>query len=397
MKVAVVRGAFLNQFEMQNFALMAKKHQLTAFSSLKPINDQVGFPVIKLLSPMDLLSIIPIHQGKRIARGFLNRTFIDAHYLLELEKKLQGFDIVHCAETYYHFTQQCLNAKKKGFVKKVVSTVWENIAFNNEGIWGRKKFKRRAIEEIDHFIAVSQGAYKSLISEGCQKEKITIIPVGIDLEKFKAQSEKLKVKDKDRQIIILFVGRLEKEKGIKELLETFKQSTIINQQPASTRPLVGRVEATIKLRIIGDGSLKNWIKEWIVKNQQESNVVIEQHSYQEMPQIYQEADIFILPSKKTKTWQEQFGMVLIEAMASFLPIIATRSGAIPEVVGDCGILVDEASVGQLSQALKRLVKDKFLRTKLGKIGRARAEKYFDSQKIAKKIEKVYENLSCCFN
>ena len=385
MKIAVVRGAFLNQFEMQNFVPMTKKHQITAFSSLKPINDQIGFSVIKLPSPMDLLNIIPAHQGRRITRGVLNRFFIDAHYLLGLEKKLQGFDIVHCAETYYHFAQQCLNAKKKKFVKKVVSTVWENTAFNNEGVWGRKKFKKRAIEEIDHFIAISQGAYKGLISEGCQKEKITIIPVGVDLEKFKVQSEKLKIKDKAKQITILFVGRLEEEKGVKEFLRVFKQITDSKQQK------------TIKLRIVGKGSLKSWIKRWIVNNQQENNITIEQHSYQEMPQIYQEADIFVLPSKKTKTWQEQFGMVLIEAMASSLPIITTRSGAIPEVVGDCGILVDEASVSQLSQALERLIKDKFLRTKLGKMGRARAEKYFDSQKIAKKIEKVYENLSCCFN
>ena len=434
MKVAVVRGAFLNQFEMQSFSPLAKKHQMTAFASLKPIHDEIGFQVIKLPCPMDALTLLN-SEARRILRGVLNRVFIDAHYLFGLEKKLRGFDIVHCAETYFHYTQQCLTAKKKGWVKKVVCSVSDTIPFNNETILGRKKFKKRARKEVDLFLARTSLAKKALIAEGCNPEKIVVVPHGIEIKKFKIKKsqpkadrpldEKIKMIDQNSKITILFVGRLEEEKGIKELLKAFKQ---ITNNPAkvedSTRgasnqsrrsrgsPTESRysrlveshrtsIEAsgqlTIKLRIIGEGSLKGWIRQWIEKNGQHNIVTIEQCDYQDIAKVYQDADIFVLPSKKTKIWQEHFGMVLLEAMVSSLPIVATKSGAIAEVVGKCGFLVKEQDVKGLCMAIEKLIKDKSLRIKLGKMGRERVEKYFDSEKIAKKIEKTYENLSNSFN
>lgn len=387
MKIAVVRGAFLNQFEMQSFLPLAKKHQLVAFSSLKPIHSTIGLPVIKLPSPMDLLQIASgiksvevKRKTERVLRGVINRFLIDGHYLFNLEKKLQGFDIVHSAETYFYYTQQCLNAKRKGWVKKVVCSVSETIPFNNEGIRGRREFKKRAIEKVDFFLARTNLAKKALIKEGCNPNKVIVIPHGVDLKKFKIKSEKLKIIRKKEKINILFGGRLEEEKGIKELLKVFKELTSNNKQLA------------IKLKIVGEGSLKEWIKQWIKKNKQDENITIDQYAYYRMPKVYQEADIFVLPSKKTKTWQEHFGMVLIEAMASSLPIIATSSGAIPEVLGKCGLLVEEENPAQLYQALKRLATDESLRLKLGKMGRVRTEKYYDSLKVAEKIEKVYEKV-----
>jgi len=409
MKIAVVRGAFLNQFEMQSFSPLAKKHQMTAFASLKPIHDEIGFQVIKLPCPMDALTLLN-SEARRILRGVLNRVFIDAHYLFGLEKKLRGFDIAHCAETYFHYTQQCLTAKKKGWVKKVVCSVSDTIPFNNEAILGRKKFKKRARKEVDLFLARTSLAKKALIAEGCNPEKIVVVPHGIEIKKFKIKNPQLKTHIKNSKITILFVGRLEEEKGIKELLKAFKQ---ITNNPAkvedsthgasnqSRRSRGSSIEAsgqlTIKLRIIGEGSLKGWIRQWIEKNGQHNIVTIEQCNYQDIAKVYQDADIFVLPSKKTKIWQEHFGMVLLEAMAFSLPIVATKSGAIAEVAGKSGLLVKEGDVKGLSAAIEKLIKDKSLRIKLGKMGRERVEKYFDSEKIAKKIEKTYENLSNSFN
>src|SRR5437773_10078470 len=116
MKVAIVRGKFLNKYEMQFFEPLARKFDITAFGSLTSYHDAFVFPTVKLLSPMD----IPDFPYKM---SILNRMFIDAHYLVGLEGKLRGFDLVHTAETYFHYTQQCLDAKKKGYVKKVIATV----------------------------------------------------------------------------------------------------------------------------------------------------------------------------------------------------------------------------------------------------------------------------------
>src|SRR5258708_4973788 len=131
-KVALVRGKFLNLYEMQSFAPLTNRFDMTAFSSLFAIHKRFPFGVVRLLSPMDLPSF-PYRMQ------VLNRLFVDAHYLYGLEKALDGYDIAHTAETYYGYTQQCLDAKKKGYVKRVVCTVWENIPFNNEGIRGRKR------------------------------------------------------------------------------------------------------------------------------------------------------------------------------------------------------------------------------------------------------------------
>ena len=85
-------------------------------------------------------------------------------------------------------------------------------------------------------------------------------------------------------------------------------------------------------------------------------------------------------------------MVLVEAMASGLPIVAYQSGAIPEIVGNAGILIKEGDRKNLAASIKRLCETKELRDKLGKIGRARAEKYFDAKKTAKQIAKLYMKL-----
>src|SRR3989338_2704061 len=145
-KIAIVRGKFLNTYEMQFFEPLVKDFDITAFGSLNPYHDRFAFPVVKLPSPMDL----PDFPYKM---PMLNRLFVDAQYLYGLEERLRGFDLVHTAETYFHYTQQSLNAKRKGYVKKVIATVLENIPHNNEGIWGRKLFKAKARRELDHIVA----------------------------------------------------------------------------------------------------------------------------------------------------------------------------------------------------------------------------------------------------
>ena len=111
-----------------------------------------------------------------------------------------------------------------------------------------------------------------------------------------------------------------------------------------------------------------------------------------MSQVYQKADIFVLPAKRTKTWEEQYGMVLVEAMASGLPIIAYNTGAIAEIVGDAGILVREGDSEKLVTTINRLIEVGGLRVKLGKMGRRRAEVMFDAGKTAKKITEIYRRI-----
>lgn len=338
MKLAIVRGAFGNPYELQNWEVLAKKHEITVFVSRhNGFRTSAGMTVGRLISPYDYFG--------RIGRGVFNRLFVDSHYLLGLEEKLKGFDVAVCAETYYAYTQQCLNAKKKGYVKKVISTVWENIPFNNESIRGRKKFKQRAIAKVDHFIAVTKKAKDVLIAEGCDPKKITVIPMGIDINRFRprdsghGQNDPTSPRLRRASVKVLMVGRLVKEKGILEMARKIKG---------------------VDVKIIGGGI-----------------------PYDQMPEVYRKADIFVHPVIGSKTWQEQFGMVLVEAMASGLPIITTNCGSIPEVVGDSAIISKN-----IITDLQRLIKDKSLRLKLGKMARARAEKLYDRNLIATQYNKL---------
>src|SRR3989344_1009825 len=283
-KVAIVRGKFLNRYEMQFFEPLASDFDITAFGSLTSYHKEFAFPVVSLPSPVDIPDFplrLPI----------LNRLFIDAHYLFGLEERLRGYDLVHTAETYFHYTQQCLNAKKKGYVKKVIATVLETIPHNNEGIWGRDAFKWRARKELDHIIALTDRTKQALIMEGSDPSKITVIPHFIDTKRFNAKKNRADQRDR-RDLTVLFCGRLEWEKGVFDILEAAKN--LITDTDLS--------QYRLTYRFVGDGSQRGAMKD---QEREYGFTSFVQHttvSYDDMPVQYQGADIFIAPSKPTPTW-----------------------------------------------------------------------------------------------
>jgi glycosyltransferase involved in cell wall biosynthesis len=107
----------------------------------------------------------------------------------------------------------------------------------------------------------------------------------------------------------------------------------------------------------------------------------------EITDYYNSADIFVFPSLK-----EGFGMVLVEAMACGLPVISTNTSAIPEVVGDAGILVEPRNPRVLADAIIRLIEDIGLRKRLGKKGRRRVVEEFTWDIVTDKILGIYEEV-----
>lgn len=355
MKISIVRGAFLNPFELQNYIPLRKTHDPTAFGSIHPLSEDIGMKFVKLWSPTDL-SFPYKYQ-------VLNRVLTDAHYLLGLGKAIEGSDIAHVAETYFHYTHQAIREKLAGRVKKVVSTCWEIIPHNNEGIPGRKEFKKLAYKYIDHFICPTHLAMIALVAEGVDKQKISVVRMGVDLSRFKPKPE-----EKSKVLRILFVGRMVDEKGVNELLEAYRY--------CRSRGL------SLNLTMIGNGPLKNLALC--------TGAIVKQVPYSQIHKEYQNADIFCLPSKNTKTWQEQYGMALVEAMACGLPVITSPNGAIPEVCGDAAAYVKNQR--ELSGAFRKFATDRQLLRKMGQKSLARARKEFDSKKIARQIEKIYHTI-----
>lgn len=334
-KVALVRGAYLNNFEGQNYIVDSKQMRLSAVASLRSIHASFPFPVIRLPSLTDI--------GLHSYIG--NRLLGDRQILWGLERYAADFDIFHTADSHYYYSYQLAKLRQVNKIRCLIATSWETIPFNNETVAKKKQMKRFTQHYIDHFICYTNRAKQCLVTEGVNPQKITVIRLGVDIKLFKSKKT-----IRSRQTRILFAGRKVGEKGYGDLIEAVQD-------------------------------IKN------IKLVFTNNV-----AYHDMPHAYQSSDILVMPSKSTKTWEEQYGMVLVEGMASGLSIIAYRSGAIPEVLGSAGLLLKEGDTESLRRAITQLATNPLQRTKLGTMARRRAVKYFDSRQTAKKIERLYSKL-----
>lgn len=354
-RVAWVRGAYLNAFEGQNY-VFEKDIRLTGIASRFPIHKYLHFPVIKFFSMSDLQTMPGLREILLWRRGVQylgNRVLGDTQNLIGLEQYTSEFNIFHTADPHYYYSYQLARLRKAGSIKKLIVTSWETIPFNNESIAIKKRNKYAVLEAADWFICYTRKAKDVLIQEGVEARRIDVVSLGVDLKRF---HPKEKVGNADDQLTILFVGRLVKEKGVHLVQEVLKR-------------VQKKVATKIELRIVGSSI-----------------------DYSKMPSIYQESDIFVLPSQSTSTWEEQYGMVLIEAMASGLPIITTRTGAIPEVVGEAAFLVAEKNLRELENALSRLVDDPKVRHQLGKRAHTRAQELYDSRITSRKIGTIYQKV-----
>jgi starch synthase len=366
-KIAIVRGANLNKWEIQNYEPLLEGFDITSYTTTQTRFDidQVKMPVVKL--PFQSQGLFLHMEG--------------------LEEHLADKDLIYTADITHQFSAQAVEAKKK-YGCKVVCLEWENVPFNFEEHDSVRSIKETVRKEADHFIAVTNRAKEALVLEGVPEEKIDVIPMGIDLSKFKPDAEdRLRYREQlgigGEETVILFIGRMVWEKGVYDFVHAAARICCDG--------MLG--EFQVKFVMVGKGPELDAVRAraealgiapWIM--------FIENCPYHEMHRMHNIADIFILPSILTKTWQEQFGMVLIESMACGKPVISTLSGSIPEVVGNAGILVQPNDHGSLYEALRKLIVGKDMREDLGKKALSRAEREFDSRKTAVRVKMVFEKV-----
>ena len=186
---------------------------------------------------------------------------------------------------------------------------------------------------------------------------IRVISNGMDIGKFSQKQIEAK-RDADQPLRLVTVARLLERKGIQHLLEA----------------IASPVALDVSLKIIGTGSYEDSLKSQTAELGLEERVTfagfIDSDS---LPEHYREADLFVLPSQT-----ESFGLVFAEAMASGLPVIATKVGGIPELIrsGTEGILVSPASAGEIREAQEYFINNREALSEMGLAGRRRiGEKY----------------------
>lgn len=374
-RVAVVRGEALNPFEMQVYSLVAERLDLFAVGRRDPLYDldTIRFRY-RLLPALNQYPTV-----RRLARVAAWHRFRLPHpdRLFCLGWATRDRTILHAAEIAFPLTQQVLEIANKTSAH-VILTCWENIPFRGDEDPTVAAMKRRAVISADHFIATSQSARGALIDEGVEPERISVIPPGIDCERFEPDGPRAPVREtlglSSDVLLALFVGRVIGEKGVVELV----------------RALASLENPRVHLAIMGDGAQKPRVQRAARLLGVADRVHLLEHTaYGNLPTFLRAADLIAVPSLSTPYWQEQFGMILAESMACGLPILATRSGAIPEVVGDAAVLVPDYDVEALATGLEKLVEDENLRHRLALLGRKRAVEKFAIDVVAPQIEQCY--------
>jgi len=199
-----------------------------------------------------------------------------------------------------------------------------------------------------------------------------IIPNGIDLAHFSPEVPPIE-RFCDGKINILFVGRLEKRKGLDYLLKAYQQ--VKKEFPNS------------RLIVVGPGTrFRRKYEKQVRRNNLADVVFIGNVSYDELPRYYKTADIFCTPA----TGQESFGIVLLEAMAVGKPIAATNIEGYANVLthGKEGLLVPPKDDKELARALLTLMSDDSLRRQMGANGMLTAQEY-NWEKIARRVFDYY--------
>lgn len=219
---------------------------------------------------------------------------------------------------------------------------------------------------------------------GIESSRVRIIPNGVDIERFKPVTNVQAMKQRfglGDEPCVLFVGSLIPRKGLPFLVEAAKK--------------VVKERAGTKFLIVGDGPLKSQLMASLeIANLSGNFKFLSNLSEAQLPAIYNCADVFVLPSI-----QEGQGIVLLEAQASGVPVVAFDIGGVNEAVrnGESGFLVKRGDSDSLSGALLRLLSDKVLRERMGSVGRRFVSENFTWQICAERMLTTYREAMECIN
>lgn len=164
----------------------------------------------------------------------------------------------------------------------------------------------------------------------------------------------------------------------------FLNRLIPGKAPLLALEAFSRLPDDCRLRVVGDGPLRERLEAEIKRLGLTKRVAVQRRlPSSQIPDVIRSCDVVVLPSITTPHWKEQFGRVLIEAMACGVPVVGSDSGEIPRVVGDAGLIVPEGDSETLSAALRRLHADADLRAVLGERGRRRVLDNFTHARVAR--------------
>lgn len=250
-------------------------------------------------------------------------------------------------------------------IKKIIS-LHSIYTFPEKGLY--RGFVKLLFKNADFVLSLSRKSNQEVRSLGIEYEKSRAFTYWIDLDKFKMQGSKLKIKKElgwEEGFTVLFVGRLIREKGIDVLLESVKLW-----------------DRKIKMRIIGSGLMERDILR--ATNKIKSLQFLGKVTQENLPKFYSGADCLIVPSNS----EEGFGRVIIESLACGTPVIASKRGGIDEAMDETVGKFIEVSPESIKKAVYYYYKNPKELNRLSRNTRQFVERRY-SERNAQSIIQIY--------
>jgi glycosyltransferase involved in cell wall biosynthesis len=259
-------------------------------------------------------------------------------------------------------------------VPVIITSVHDN--YRKDLRLGRRIANRILSRVTDKIVAVSESVRRDVTKyDGLDPSKILVIYNGVDASKFTPDGKFHNIREEfsiaNSDIVVGSVGRLVPAKGLEYLIEAVSH--------------LGKEINNIKLLIVGHGSLLDSLRDGAREHGINERVIFT-GKRRDIPDILSGIDIFVMPSLA-----EGLGNSLLEAMAMCKPIIATAVGGMPELIknGVNGILVPPRDPDTLAAAIKTLIENRYLATKMGQAARNFVLNNYDIKEITQKWQSLY--------
>jgi glycosyltransferase involved in cell wall biosynthesis len=294
------------------------------------------------------------------------------HFYPQLSNLIRNLQphIVHIDEEPYNLATFHANILARRSGAKTIWFSWQNLErrYPPPFSW----FEKYNLKNVNYAITGSQTSSKVWRAKGYAGPLAVIPQLGVDPITFSPAGDAPPSPNPH----ILYAGRLVPEKGVEILVKA-----------------LANLNKSWRATILGNGPAENKLKSLVESLGLKDRITFMAHiASTDMPNLYRQTDILVLPSRTTPNWTEQFGRVLVEAMACGVCVIGSDAGEIPDVIGEAGLIFPEGDVKQLSDQLKALIDDAERRQILGVKGRQRILERYTQTHIAQATLKVYKEL-----
>jgi glycosyltransferase involved in cell wall biosynthesis len=325
-RILLARGYQVTPWELRPWELLPpERFEVGYFRLARNWFDDSGLG-LRRFPARAVSSYLPSRRAGMVATEVTGDRYVGA------DEAFRWADIVHAAELSYWFSADAARRKADNSYKLAL-TVWETIPFLHVYRNRRaRRYRNETLAATDLFLAATERARQALLLEGVEEERTEVVYPGIDVDRFAAARPDAPPSEH----VVVSPGRLVWEKGHQDVMRALAaiRSGLVPDVPG------------FRLLIVGAGPegerLRSYAQELGIADAVEFRTV----PYDEMPSVFGSASCMVLASLQKASggylpgdvphlfWEEQFGLVLAEAMAAGLPIVASQSGAIPEVCGE---------------------------------------------------------------